>query len=139
MKKVIKLVFLLSLVIAGSCEKNGLIVNCQECTTEEPVDAEIEIKTDIGFSGALANITIYEGNLEDGVIYDEVKASGPVTSVSVSMNKKYTFTASYKYSNTYYKAVDSATPRVSYNKDQCDDPCYYVYDRFVDLRLKYTK
>jgi hypothetical protein len=57
----------------------------------------------------------------------------------VPINKKYTATATYYKSDIKYVAVDSATPRVKYDKNQCDDPCYFVYDRVVDLRLKYTK
>jgi len=56
----------------------------------------------------------------------------------VSINKKYTITATYFF-GAKYTAVNSVTPRVRYSKDQCDDPCYYVYDKTVNLKLKYLK
>ncbi|MBK7627934.1 MAG: hypothetical protein IPJ16_12215 [Bacteroidales bacterium] len=139
MKNFLKSVFLFSLIFIASCEDNGMIVNCQECEKEEPLNAEVEIKIDIDYYGASAEITIYEGNIEDGIILRTLQASGTNTTTTLGVNKKYTFTAAYYVPPNHYLTVDSATPRVSYNKDQCDDPCYYVYDKVVNLRLKYTK
>jgi hypothetical protein len=139
MKKVIKLTFLLFLVIITSCEEKGMIVNCEDCVQDEPFTAVIEIKIDIGYYGAAPDITIYEGNLEDGVILRHLQPSGTITKASVTLNKKYTFTADYYFPPNNYMTVDSATPRVVYNKDQCNDPCYYVYDKVVDLRVRYQK
>jgi hypothetical protein len=84
-------------------------------------------------------INIYEGNLEDSVLYDSFQASGTQATIPVTINKKYTVTATYYIPDNYYVAVDSATPRVKFDKTQCDDPCYFVYDKKIDLRLKYTK
>jgi hypothetical protein len=55
----------------------------------------------------------------------------------VTLNKKYTATAMYYYADNNYVVVDSAFPKVKYEKDQCNDPCYFVYDRVVNLRLHY--
>jgi hypothetical protein len=73
------------------------------------------------------------------VIYKTIDAGGTRTFSEVTLNKKYTFSVSYITPEGTFTAIDSATPRVSYNKDQCNDPCYYVYDKVIDLRLKYTK
>lgn len=139
MKKILKLAFIFSLVFVSSCEDNGIVVNCQECVKEEPEYAEMEIKIDILTYGATVNINVYEGNIEDGILYDSFGAGGDRASVSVTPNKKYTFSASYNTPDGTYTAIDSAYPRIAYNKDQCDDPCYYIYDKAVNLRLKYTK
>lgn len=139
MKKILKLVFILSLVFVTSCEENGIVVNCQECDKEEPEYAEIEIKIDILTYGAPVDINVYEGNIEDGILYDSFSSGGVRASVSVTPNKKYTFSATYNTPEGTYTTIDSAYPRIAYNKDQCNDPCYYVYDKVVNLRLKYTK
>jgi hypothetical protein len=123
-------------VILFSCEEKGLFVKCSDCTSAEPVKADLEIKVDVNNSGAATLIDVYEGNLEDGVLYDSFSTSDPNTSVSVTMNKKYTVTARYNLTGDIYIAVDSATPRVKYTQDQCENPCYFVYDRVLDLRLK---
>ena len=139
MRIVIRALLLITFVFFFSCEKQGLFVKCSECTEEEPLKAKLEVKLDINYSGAVTVINVYEGNLEDNVLYSTHTVSGTKTTISVGLNKKYTVTASYNKADKYYIAVDSATPRVAYNKDQCDKPCYYVYDNIVDLRLKYTK
>jgi len=139
MKNILRSIFLLSLISIASCEDNGMIVNCQECVTEEPVNAEIEIKLDIQDFGLPVTINVYEGNIENDVINSSFNAGGNRTTIELRINKQYTFTALYSTPEGSYTVIDSALPRVSYNKDQCDDPCFYVYDRVVNLRLKYTK
>jgi len=126
------------MVICFSCEEQGFSVQCADCLANEPERAELEAKLDINlYSGVL--IQIYEGNLEDSILVGAYKAFSATFRQYVTINKKYTVTATYHKPGNDYIAVDSATPRVRYDKDQCDDPCYFVYDRVVDLRLKYTK
>jgi hypothetical protein len=138
MQRILRIIFLLILVVCFSCEEQGLFVRCPDCTADEPVSTEIEVKLEINnYSETI--IQIYEGNLEDGLLLGTYQSSSTIFRHSVSINKKYTVTATYYILNDKYVAVDSATPRVKYNKDQCDDPCYFVYDRICDLRLKYTK
>jgi hypothetical protein len=139
MKITIRLFLFLILVICFSCEEQGLFVKCPDCTAEEPLKTNLEIKIDINFYSNATLIKVYEGNLEDNILYSSYQSSGTGTTIPVTINKKYTVTATYYISGNYYIAVDSATPRVKYDKEQCNDPCYFVYDRIVDLRLKYTK
>ena len=128
-----------TIVILFSCEEHGFLVECSQCKVEEPKNAELEIKLskpDSNMAGA--KIDIYEGNLEDNVLLDSFYEKSESFTYRVSLNKKYTITATY-YFGAKYTAVNSVTPRVRYNKDQCDDPCYYVYDRTVNLKVKYTE
>jgi hypothetical protein len=136
MRTSIRLVMFFIMVFLFSCEEQGIFVKCTDCTTDEPVKADLEIKVDINNSGAATLIDVYEGNIEDNVLYDSFTTLDSRTTVSVSINKKYTVTASYNFTGDHYIAVDSATPRVKYNKDQCEKPCYYVYDKVLDLRLR---
>lgn len=139
MKNLIKILSLFILAVSISCEKKPLTINCDECTTKEPVETNLTIKVDTNNSGVSTIINVYEGNLEDNIIYQTFETTTYQISVVVSLNKKYTVTAKYYIPDNYYIAVDSVTPGVSYIKDQCTHPCYYVYDKVVDLRLKYTK
>jgi len=127
------------LTIFFSCEEQGLFVKCPDCTAEEPETAELEINFDVGVYTIPFPIKIYEGNLEDSILYKTLAGGGTRTTTKVPLNKKYTVTATYYIAGSYYVTVDSAYPRVTYTKDQCDDPCFFVYDRIVDLRLKYGK
>jgi len=126
------------LVICFSCEEQGILVNCPDCYENEPLTTDLEIKLDVGLFNT-TRINVYEGNLEDSVLYSSFIGSGSKTTTRVTINKKYTITAEYYISENTYITVDSATPKVKYTKDQCDSPCYYVYDKVINLRLKYTK
>jgi hypothetical protein len=135
-----KIFLFVALIFSFSCEDQGLTVRCPDCTENEPSKAELELKLDLNDYGFLSTlITVYEGNIEDNVIYDTFQSNEENTTVTVSLNKKYTVTATYFIPENSYVAIDSATPKVRYEKSQCDNPCYFVYDRVLNLRLKYTK
>lgn len=133
-----KISLFLLVAICFSCEDQRIFVNCSECGAEEPLDTYLEIKLE-GYVAGPVLINLYEGTLEDNVLYSSFTTSDPKTTVLVMVNKKYTVTATYNLPPNKYIAVDSAFPRVRYAKDQCKDPCYWVYDRVCNLKLKYTK
>lgn len=139
MKVISKIVLLIIVLCCFSCEDKGLIVKCADCLDDEPVEAVLDIKVDSNHSSIETTINVYEGNIEDSVIYSTQKTIGSSASIRVTLNKKYTVTATYKEQNDFYVAIDSATPRVRFEKSQCDKPCYFIYDKKIDLRLKYTK
>ena len=134
-----KLFLVIIFVMCFSCEDQGLLVKCPDCTAEKPSKTDLIIKLDDSYYGYQTIINVYEGNLEDSILYRSFEVTGNHTSVTVSLNKKFTVTATYYIPADYYVAIDSATPRVKFDKTKCDDPCYFVYDKDIDLRLKYTK
>jgi hypothetical protein len=139
MNRIVKIAWLFIIVLFFSCEKQGLFVKCSDCTTDEPVLADLQVKVDITDKEPAVLVNIYEGNLEDSILYVSYTAIRPNSYTSVNINKQYTATATYLRSGIKYIAIDSALPRVRYDKNQCDNPCYFVYDDVVNLRLKYTK
>lgn len=126
-------------ILCFSCEDQGLIVKCPDCLSDEPSRTDLNVKLDDAYYGYQTVINVYEGNLEDSILYRSFEVTGNHTSINVSLNKKITVTATYYIPADYYVAIDSATPRVKFDKTKCDDPCYFVYDKDIDLRLKYTK
>jgi hypothetical protein len=139
MKRILRIAFIFMVTVFFSCEKQGLFVKCQDCTADEPLKTNLEFKVDFSYSGLIL-IRIYEGKLNDSILIKTFEPrSSPWFDYEVTVNKEYTATATYYISDNRYVAVDSATPRVKYDKSQCDDPCYFVYDRIVDLRLKFIK
>ncbi len=139
MLKITRIVVLLILVLLFSCEKQGLFVNCSECTSEEPLNTDIQMKVSISDANPVIPIRIYEGFLEDSILYSTYSARLTNSYINLTINKQYTFTATYYIKGKKYITVDSATPQVKYEKGQCDNPCYFVYDKEVNLKLKYTK
>lgn len=139
MKIFIRSLIFVLLVLSFSCEKTGLyLVNCSDCTADEPTDAELDIRLDLN-EFALTEINIYEGFLEDSILFASFRSGKINATYKVPLNKKFTVTAKYNIGGNIYIAVDSAFPRVKYDKVTCQDPCYYLYDKVLDLRLKYTK
>jgi hypothetical protein len=139
MRITIKIFLVATFIFCFSCEDQGLIVKCPDCLADDPVKTNLDVKLDLPYFGVVTLINVYEGNIEDSVLYSSFKTSSTQTTIPVTVNKKYTVTATYYTPDNYYIAIDSATPRVRFDKTQCDDPCYFVYDKSIDLRLKYTK
>jgi hypothetical protein len=141
MRIVTKYIIFLSLLIIFSCEKRGLIVNCKDCFSKEPAKATIEVKLDPyhpGIDSYAALIKVYEGNLEDSLVIGSYSIADSEWEFEVDINKKYTFTATYATSKATYIVVDETYPKVRYENEQCTDPCYFVYDKKVNLKLKYS-
>jgi hypothetical protein len=136
MKSVCKIIFLAAIVICFSCEDKGWFTDCSDCTSNEPEKAILLIK--LKETESLVVINVYEGELEDSVLYGSTIFGGSEYNFTVGLNKKYTVTATYNINGNTYTAIDSATPKVRYTETQCEEACYFVYDRVVDLRLKYT-
>jgi len=134
------LLFIFILVLL-SCDKEGWFINCQECVPEEPVVATLLINFEsYRRMKTTPQIEIFLGNIEDGRSIATFSQWIGTSSYTVSINKKYTVTATYiDESGNKYVAVDSATPRVIWVPDKCEQSCYYVYDRTVNLKLKYSK
>ncbi|NSW95183.1 MAG: hypothetical protein HPY62_10805 [Bacteroidales bacterium] len=139
MKKIFGMAIFLFGAIFFSCEEQLIFVDCSKCKTGEPLNTDLVIKI-YSAENVPAVITIYEGNLEDNIVYSTfVIGNQNVVNQTVSINKKYTVTAKYNIGNKDYLVVDSTTPRVKFDESSCEDPCYFVYNNKVNLRLKRTR
>jgi hypothetical protein len=139
MKVIIRWTFFLVLIVFFSCE-NGFFISCPDCLDEEPSNTLLTIKLEDSSnssSKSIPTISIYEGNVEDNILLHRVQTSETTIEQQVLLNKKYTVTALYLINGKKYIAIDSATPRVKYDKAQCDNPCYFVYDKNLNLKLKF--
>ena len=141
MKKILLYIFIIFFTVFFSCDETAFLVNCHDCYPDEPESATLVLKLDKNFSGGLqpaAVVRIYLGNIEDKTVLNTFYVSHRNWEIDVALNRKYTITATYTDNHgTKYTAVDTAYPRVKYEKNQCENPCYYVYDRFVNLTIKY--
>jgi hypothetical protein len=140
MNRLIRYLIFIIPVFSFSCEKQGLLIKCEDCLQEEPLEVVINIKIDPPWSiSQPVEISIFEGNLEDSILQSRYTTSTTPIALSVLINKKYTVTAKYTRNNIIYVAVDSATPGVIFDSKKCDTPCYIVYDTEMDLRIRYTQ
>jgi hypothetical protein len=125
------------MVFLFSCEDIIIAVDCTECKPDEPSDAEIAIKVSSNYNEV--RINIFEGNIEDSILFRTIYTFNSSTTCTLPLNKTYTFAATYLTSvGDIYRVVNSVTPHVKYVQDQCDEPCYFVYDNKINLRLKYN-
>lgn len=123
------------LVLFFSCDKPA-VINCSECEADEPLTARLEIALQNGYN---ATINIYEGNLEDSIVYMSVFSEDDHYYQKVPLNRKYTITATYYDRGNRYVVVNSVIPRVLFDEYSCEEPCYFVYDRKVNMKIKYKK
>ena len=139
-KRSFKIYFLtIILLLLLSCDGKFVIVNCDECTEEEPktVNLSLAIETE---TDNVAQIDVYKGVIEDNILLDSFTTTSASYTYSVDVNVRYTFAA--KYENIFFSGktivvVSTVYPRVRYEKAQCENNCYYVYDKKVNLRVKY--
>ena len=132
------ILFFLLFTIFFSCEElDSLLINCADCRSEEPLNASLKIEINPGDGNVTINV--FEGRLEDSLLYDSRTTTALKAEISVPVNKSYTLTAEYSKSGKHYFTINSVTPHAIYDKDHCDVPCYILKDVDVDLRLKYTK
>jgi hypothetical protein len=136
-KKIILYSVFAVLLILFSCDEKVLFVNCGECVADEPTTADIKLKLEPE-TGNWVFVNVYRGVVEDSVLVDSFTTDSVDYTYHGDVNTKYTFTAQYlSSSGKTYVAVDTAWPRVKYEKQQCQDPCYFIYDNNVNLRIKY--
>ena len=139
MTRIIRIIFLLTIVAMFSCEDSKNFTNCDDCTSVEPFDVIIKAELDPNNERGVL-VTLWEGRIEDNIIYDsKTVINSSKYEKKVSLNRTYTITATYIINNKSYTVVDSSTPRVRYTEDMCENPCYFIYDKTMDLTLKYTK
>ena len=133
------------MLILFSCEE-GYLTDCSECKAGAPEDASLEILIGYPHHTVLNMVvTIYDGTIEDNIVivrynYGDLYADGdlyPERRVVVVLYKNYTATAEFTYNGQKYLTMAAICPKVRYEKNACDDPCYYVYDNILDLRLRY--
>lgn len=135
MKSIFRIIIIGILVIFFSCEDEGWVTDCSDCKTTEPDKAVLIINlTEVNTP---VTVNVYEGELEDSVLYSSSLPLNSVYNISAGLNKKYTVTAIYNIDGNTYTAVDSGIPRLKFTETQCEEACYFIYDNEFNLRIKY--
>jgi hypothetical protein len=137
MRKFRLLAFCLVLALLFSCENERFLIDCSECKDQIPENAELIVKLEDTKYNSSKDVEVFEGNLEDNILFKTIKTGSNEIKIYVPVNRKYTLVGIYPDGDGQCIAVDSAYPRVAYDEDQCDNPCYFTYDKTVNLRLKY--
>lgn len=134
--KHLKLIYptlLFSLCCLTACE-DLYIVDCDECELIEPTTCLLYI--DLKPQGYLFEVTIYKGKLEDGLVIYNTTATEPFY-YTVGLNSEYTVTGKIVINGIEYTAVDATRPRVEVITDSCEETCYWVVNKNINLKFKY--
>lgn len=136
----ISIVVSLALLLLFSCE-GSVATDCRECTPDNI--GSVTLKIYVRNPEAIPInpiITLYEGAIEDSIVLRQYTMTDPYA-LSVyydaMLYKNYTASVKFYFNNRKYILIDAACPQVRYDETSCDQPCYYIYDNVIDLRLRY--
>jgi hypothetical protein len=128
----------LLMILCGSCNEKIYTgdVDCEECYTEEPENADLIIELTISNRYPRVPIVIYKGNVEDNqVIYVDTVDYSPVYAY-VPVDRKYSVKAEYKKDDKTLFAVDGTKLSVKVVSNACEESCYVIDNEKLDARLK---
>ncbi len=129
----------LTLLLLFSCEKGGL-TDCTKCDTSENylVQLEIYIRSP-DYVPSNPSVTVFEGAIEDSIVLKRISVNESYSYVTFDalLYKDYSASVEFTLDGKKYVTVGAASPKVRYDETTCDQPCYYVYDNVIDLRLRY--
>jgi hypothetical protein len=130
------IVFLL-LTALFSCEETAhFFMNCQDCLDSEPLEVSLVVRTNPK-GWATIEISVYEGKLDDGLLFSSFYSGVAEFKISVPANREYTLTAKYESQESTFVAVDAVRPVVRLDDSSCEDLCYWVSGNIVNLKPHY--
>lgn len=134
------LALVILILVSLSCE-DGYLTNCEECYASPDYSVVLEIRyrnPDLIPSNPV--VTLYEGNVSDNIILEKYYINEPVSYIRyyAILYKDYSATLEFTYNGQKYITTAAACPKVRYDETTCDEPCWYVYDNIIDLRLRYN-
>ncbi len=133
------LILALLIMLLFSCEE-GFLTDCDKCYSDpaQLVDLTITYRNPKRIPESPV-VTLYEGNICDSIIIVRYKVLDPYSYMhhKAIPYKDYSATLEFTYDGKKYITTASACPKVRYDETTCDEPCYYIYDNILDLRLRY--
>ncbi len=134
------LLLAVSLLFFTSCKETQDTVDCSTynyslCQTKEPFTANFHIKLTINSENPAVPITIYQGKLDDGIVFlhDTLKTESFDTLLPIG--NYYTVAAQYKVGSTTVTAIDGDKISKSH-VTTCDSICWSVVTGTTNVRLK---
>lgn len=128
----------LFLLILAACDEKVYTgdVDCDECYTDKPQQADLII--DLTISNRFGNVVVnvYEGEVEDNqvVLTDTVDYTPFYAYVKV--DKKYAVRAEYRKGAETLYVIDGTKLKVMSVSDACDDACYVIEGETINATIK---
>lgn len=112
------------------------VVDCSECYTDKPEFSEAKISVTIDDENLQVPITVYLGSYDDGLIVYEDITTIRLNYVWLKNEVDYTLVAEYTRNGRTVNVVNGLTMKIRKDYENCNEPCYYVRNRSVNLKLK---
>ncbi len=127
------------ILVLTSCTKNNN--GAQECDpnlicyTLPPVNLPVILRISQSPDGTPVKIRMYEGNVDDGVMFDSFETNALEEIYELPVNKRYSAEAEYSDGETIIIAIDGdRLNRDSF--ENCNQTCYDYNNRIIlDLEL----
>lgn len=136
-KKLLSSLIVISFIVLQSCVLQDLAeFDCSECYPEKPTHSWVELRLTINEENPEVPITIYLGPPENGVIYAQELAYESTYKVMVENEIPYTVKAEYKVNGKTHIVFSQIKTKLFYDYESCSEPCYWVSNKRVRLRIK---
>ena len=129
----------LALLLLFSCEPD-FITDCNECDPAGINQPQLTIYIrNSEYEPTNPLVTVYEGAIEDSIVLKRINVDESYSYITYDavLYKDYTVTVEFFLNSVKYVAIGAACPKVRYDETTCEEPCYYLYDNIIDLRLRY--
>lgn len=129
----------MALLMLFSCEEGG-ITDCDTCDPGGIYQPQLTIYIrNSEYVPANPVVTIYEGAIKDSIVLSRMSVNESYSYITYDavLYKDYTATLEFFLNSVKYVAIGAACPKVRFDESTCEEPCYYLYDNIIDLRLRY--
>lgn len=130
------LFFILMSVVA--CSKGGTgDASCDSCYFNEPTESQVVLRFSISDENPLVDFAIYRGETFDGTPIYQGMADSSELEIWLPLGSHYTVVADYCSNARNISVVAVGHLYADLTRTLCDEPCYMVYGRRFDLRLRF--
>ena len=114
-----------------------LSINCSQCYTNSPEWYTFKVQVTFNEENQFVPITTYRGPFEDNNVafYDTLYRINQNREILVETGKYYTLVAEYRKDGRNYLVVNGGRLKVRKDYESCDQPCYHVIRRDIDLQI----
>ena len=132
------LIIIVIIIAFHSCSAENLIeFNCEECYIDKPLYTTAQANLTINHENQEIPITIYRGSPDSNEIVFSDTITDKTLWIDIENQVEYTFVARYTRNGRTHYVTNTLKTRVDFYPESCSDPCYFVTNKMVNLRVKY--
>jgi len=106
-----------------------------DCNTIEPFFGNLQIKSTINQEYTVNYVTLYEGFIEENIVFKEIEVTESFKTVEVPVDRRFSAKALYILGNDTVAVVNGTYVKKN-DRQYCDSVCWSLSGLEIDLRLK---